>query len=224
MHDGGWPSLNVLAELEEYRERIENHAALLGEHVTQASIVANLFSGASFTYISRISATDFSEWLGSTGSSASFQSNCLCEGTCAARSVGRTSVAQYRCCWSRGSLVEQETLFGGVVLVSMRCRICGATADARDLEYLIEALADPLIVLAGIVLSEALYRCRDLLRLVIAAIAVLLAQLRRAAVRNEIAIGQRSFFTHHGAHPPRSRFLAESGLLRGRVFQLKPAV
>jgi hypothetical protein len=125
------------------------------------------------------------------------------------------------CGWS-GGLVEQCSPVGCLLVVSEWCLVCGSVQSCENFApYSAFVLSVPLVLLTQIHLLEAIARCRGLLRLVVAAVAVLLSRLRSPAIRNEIAIRQRSFFTHHGAHPPRLRPLRASGLLSGRVFQLQ---
>jgi hypothetical protein len=128
-----------------------------------------------------------------------------------------------QCGWGSGLLEERGPL-GWLVGLSLWCPVCGvASVDARFQAYFLSAVAEPLVFLAQFVLAEAFLRSEDLLRLILAAVSVLLSRLRAAAFPRQIATSQRSFFIHHGAHPPRARSLAESGLLGGRVFQLQPA-
>lgn len=94
-----------------------------------------------------------------------------------------------------------------------------ARQPTRALLDLIPAIAEPLLFLAQVLLCEVLSRYEDLLRLVITAVAVLLSRLKRSAFRFAIATSQRSFFTCHGAHPPRIQPSRAPGLLSGMAFQ-----
>jgi hypothetical protein len=69
-------------------------------------------------------------------------------------------------------------------------------------------------------LVEAISKSEKLLSLVIAAVATLLSRLRTAVVPSAIAVSQRNFFTHHGAHPPTDQPFGVAGLFSGSEFQL----
>ena len=129
-------------------------------------------------------------------------------------------VASGRCghCMWQGGLVEKPQPLGCASLGSTWCPVCGSSTNTGLSTYLVSAIV-PLVYLAQFLLCEALSRSEDLLRLVISAVAVLFSRLRSAAFRHKIAISQRSFFTHHGAHPPRVQPPRQSGLLPGKVFQ-----
>jgi hypothetical protein len=121
------------------------------------------------------------------------------------------------CSFSQG-LVERDTELGGVVLVSNWCAFCGWSTDA----YLFAStrlIAAPLPLLAQVLLSGLIRRYRALLRVITAAVAVLLSRLRSAGHQYTIVISQRNFFTHHGAHPPRVQPARAPGLLSGMAFQ-----
>jgi hypothetical protein len=116
-------------------------------------------------------------------------------------------------CYYRGALVEHKVGGCGPVFVSTWCPVCG-WCDADDVFAQFTTS-----IIAKIAPFENLSHPEILLRLVMAAVAILLYFLKGAILRHEIAISQRSFFTHHGAHPPRVQPQPVSGLLLGRVFQ-----
>jgi hypothetical protein len=127
------------------------------------------------------------------------------------------AVVDSRCayCGSCDGFVQREMPAGSTVYVSAWCAVCGWPASS-DASYLFFVLpAKPFVALAQIL--KVLSHYAGLLRLVIAAVTVLLARLRSAARRR--ATCQRKFFTHHGAHPPRAQPRRAPGLLLGRVFQ-----
>jgi hypothetical protein len=123
-------------------------------------------------------------------------------------------------CGSRNALVQREMPTVGAMYPLAGCLACGWPASS-DTSYLFVALAKPLVALARIL--EVLSRYEDILRLVITTVAVLLSLLKRSAFRFAIATSQRSFFTYHGAHPPRMLPSRAPGLLSGRAFQLHVA-
>jgi hypothetical protein len=123
---------------------------------------------------------------------------------------------QCRYCYGRGCLVEHDVPLKGMVFVSSYCLFCG-WADSQP-EYFLSSFTQPLVLLT---LLEALTCFADLLRIVIAAVAVLISRLRRTALRHAIVTAQRSFFTHHGAHPPRIQPPHASGLFPEKAFQLR---
>ena len=130
-------------------------------------------------------------------------------------------------CWQCGQYIgmaEQQSSSGSVFIFPS-CPGCGSAAgDAGFTTYLGPTFLDPLVIfVAQFLLAEVLCRSEHLLRFVIAAVAVILSRLRATVLHHAIAIAQRSFFTHHGAHPPRVQPLQASGLLPGRVFQFQAA-
>jgi hypothetical protein len=64
---------------------------------------------------------------------------------------------------------------------------------------------------------------QELLGLIVTAIATLFSRLQSIVVSHAIAVCQRSFFTHHGAHPPENPSQSHLGPFSGRVFQTQVA-
>jgi hypothetical protein len=77
----------------------------------------------------------------------------------------------------------------------------------------------PFVFLSCFFLLGILSEYEELLALVVDAIATLFSRLQTACVSNSIAVCQRSFFTHHGAHPPAHRSQRHLGSFSGRVLQ-----
>jgi hypothetical protein len=123
-------------------------------------------------------------------------------------------------CRPGNGLVQREIPPGGALYLSAVCPVCGWRASWNT-PYVTIAFAKPFVPLARIL--EALSRFEDLLRLVVTAVTVLLAQLRSASYKHAIVTSQRNFFTHHGAHPPRVQPQRESGLFSEKAFQLHVA-
>jgi hypothetical protein len=79
------------------------------------------------------------------------------------------------------------------------------------------------VFLPWFLLLREISEYQELLGVVVTAIATLLSRLRSIAVSHAIAVCQRSFFTHHGAHPPENRSQSHLGPFSGRVFQTQVA-
>lgn len=137
--------------------------------------------------------------------------------TLAGRQAAVYPAAQGRCshCGSCHGLTEWDSTLYDWLFVSSWCLTCG-WSEGREL-FEITAPA-PLFCLIH-ALSEALSRRESVLRLVTAKIAVLLSRLRLAAFARAIVTSQRSFFAHHGAHPPRVRLQRVMGLLPEKAFE-----
>ena len=80
-------------------------------------------------------------------------------------------------------------------------------------------LADDLIDCQMFLLLRKISEYQELLGLVVTAIATLFSRLQSTVISHAIAVCQRSFFTHHGTHPPDNRSQRHSGPFSGRVFQ-----
>lgn len=122
-------------------------------------------------------------------------------------------------CGSHHGLAEWESLGLWPRIVSSWCLTCGWSSQHPV--GTVSALAEPLLFLTQVLLSEILSCYRNVLRLVTSAIEVLLSRLKLGTSPHSIATSQRGFFTHHGAHPPRVQPLGVPGLLVGRVFQFR---
>lgn len=239
--DTSWIDLNVLAALGDCRAELEDRVAeLTGQAELWEATVAGPLSGPDFTAEYDVAPLLSSLWqpfyeneivgvidaaqqsLGVPHLWCSDPSPWQPNPSCVATSgLSIVSGRCRHCSWS-GGLVEQDVPAGCVAFVSIWCPICGSPTGS-EAAYLISPLPDPLVLLAQVLIFEALSRCGNLLRLIVAAIAVLLSRLRAAAFRYAIATSQRNFFTHHGAHPPRVQPRRAPGLLPGRVFELQVA-
>jgi hypothetical protein len=85
------------------------------------------------------------------------------------------------------------------------------------------AIMSSFFFLPCFLLLQEISKYEELRRLVVVAIATLFLLLRSAVGSFAIAVCQRSFFTHHGAHPPENRSQRHLGSFSGRVFQLQVA-
>ena len=83
-------------------------------------------------------------------------------------------------------------------------------------DYVMAALA----FLWRVELAQKIRKTKKLLSIVIEAISTFLRSMRITPVIHfMIAVSQREFFTHHGAHPPTERSIGSSGLFVGGGFQ-----
>jgi hypothetical protein len=123
-------------------------------------------------------------------------------------------------CGSGNELIRGEIPPGGPVSLSDGWLVSDWLANS-DASCLFVPVSKPFVALARIL--EVLSRFEDLLHSVVAAVRVLLALLRSASYDHAIATSQRSFFTHHGAHPPRVQPQRTSGLFLEKAFRLHVA-
>ena len=239
--DASWIEWDVLAGLQEHRWQIKSDFAALTEHVNelwQATAEGTLFEyisddpyepPPSCSFWPLFNEDEIAACASSMGLATSHYS---AYSTAPAAIVWAGSGMAFRCqpsipsgqcrqCRGYGCLVEQNTLRREMIFSSSYCLFCGWRSGSQA-DHLFSAYTAPLILITQVL--EALSRCANLLRIVIAAIAVLLSRLKRFLFQCAIAIAQRDFFTHHGAHPPRLQPLCISGLLRGRVFEFRFAV
>ena len=129
--------------------------------------------------------------------------------------------AQGRCsrCGSCHGLTEWDSTLFGLLFASSWCLACGWSEDRGLLKV---SVPDSLFFVIH-ALFKVLSRRKALLKLVITEIAVLLSRLRLIELEPAIVTSQRSFFTHHGAHPPRKQPQCVLGLLSEMAFQLQAA-
>lgn len=239
-----WIDMNALSALGRYRTALENQVALLSQQMSGFSAADDLFYGPDFEIcLPPVSAGDFRQLFDSSDAAVQENSTDPTESFCSfwffsgqpepegagfwrAPVQPTVRIVRGHCqhCWFQGGLFSKDVALGCVSLVSTWCPVCGMPAEPGRSAYVVPTFDAPLVLLTQIALLEDLSRFEILLLLVIAAVAVLLSRLRRAIIRNEIAIRQRSFFTHHGAHPPRIQPLQAAGLLSGMAFQLQVAV
>jgi hypothetical protein len=105
------------------------------------------------------------------------------------------------------------------------CRISAELAAFYRASYSAFANTECVVVSAIIVflpcflLLRKIAEYESLRALVIVKITTLWLRLQSAAVSYGIAVCQRSFFSHHGAHPPDDRSQCHSGPFLGRVLQ-----
>lgn len=241
--DVEWIDIKALNALGRYRTAIESQVALLSEQMRDFSArTDDLFSGPDFEIcLPPVSAEDFRRLFDSGDAVAHESSIEPTEALCSfwflsgepdptgggfwgppVEPTVRVVAGHCQHCWFQGGLFSKDVAAGCVSLISTWCPVCGMPGPGRS-AYVLPTFGAPLVLLAQIALLETLSRFKILLLLVIAAVAVLLSRLRRAIVRNEIAIRQRSFFTHHGTHPPRIEPSRAPGLLSGMAFQLQVA-
>lgn len=125
-------------------------------------------------------------------------------------------------CGHTAGLFECCVPAGCAAAVSFWCPFCGAGNVGVGW-----GVPAPFVFLAqvGWQLIEAISKiskAEKLLSIVIAAVVILLRWLRTTVAPFTIAVSQRQFFTHHGAHPPTDQPFGSSGLFFGRGFQ--PAI
>ena len=232
--DKTWTEWNVLAALQEHKWQIKNDFAALTEDVNE------LWQSTAEGTLSEYAEDDLCEapppcsfWplfredeiaacASSTGmamSDYSVYSTAPATGWASSGIAHRcqTSLASAQCrqCKGYGCLVEQNILRREMIFSSSHCLLCGWRSGSL-VDHLFFAYTPPLILITQVL--DALSRCASLLRIVMAAVSVLLSRLKRFLFQCAVAIAQRDFFTHHGAHPPRVQPYCISGLLRGRVF------
>lgn len=118
-------------------------------------------------------------------------------------------------CLYNGAMVGQQAFGCAPLAVATWCPLCGCPSEVDGLAGFNTAI----FYLAKIEPLKTLSAPELLLQLVIAIVGLLLYIVRAKILRNEIAISQRNFFTHHGSHPPRIQPQPASGLLHGKVFQ-----
>lgn len=118
-----------------------------------------------------------------------------------------------RCC--AASVISSVIGSDRAGMISLFCPFCGAGYFCRDDDF-----TAALAFLWRAELAQKISKVEKLLSIVIAAVTVFLRAMRTAtAVPFAIAVSQRQFFTHHGAHPPTERSLGSPGLFVGRGFQ-----
>ncbi len=84
---------------------------------------------------------------------------------------------------------------------------------------LYSAVVSPFVFLPCFLLLGEISKYEELRALIVAAIATLFLRLRSIVVSRAIAVCQRSFFIHHGSHPPEGRSEVCLGTFSGRVSQ-----
>jgi hypothetical protein len=138
-------------------------------------------------------------------------------GSVGATSLSETPHPQGICpnCLYQGPLIREEILACGPPSYWALCPACHQSGCTDDV---VAGLAPAFIYLSKIEPLRLLSHPEVLLRLVIAAIVIVNYLLKVKVLRKGIANCQRTFFTHHGAHPPRAESQSLSGLLRGKVF------
>lgn len=117
------------------------------------------------------------------------------------------------CCGSLG--FDRSAVPPGYPSVSVCCPACGRYRTALEC-----GVAATVVFVAQLQLWETIAVAEEVLSIVIAAIVVFFHWHRITAVtRCKIAVSQRQFFTHHGAHPPAEHPLGSLGLFIGRGSQ-----
>jgi hypothetical protein len=122
----------------------------------------------------------------------------------------------HRCGWGAG-LFERRVETPCAAVVSHICPACGSDNPVLD------ELRSVALAFVQIRVLETLVQSIILLRLVMAAVSVLLSRLRKSASHYAIVVNQKSFFMHHGAHPPRIQPIRALGLSPEKAFQLQIA-
>jgi hypothetical protein len=205
--DVSWINMNVLAELQNRKRQLEGDVAELT--VQAGQLWEALPDGVTF----ECDANEVGEAVPPCSFWPTLVGGWALEGY---SEPGVEAIGDLCKCCGCGGLVQREMRTGSAVYASAWCTVCGWPASS-DASYLFVTLAKPLVALAQIL--EVLCRYEGLLRLVVAAVSVLLARLKSSALRCAIATSQREFFTHHGAHPPEIRTHCCLGSFLGRVFQ-----
>jgi hypothetical protein len=232
---GTWNDVNVLGALQDRRKQLESDVVLLAgqeEELREAAESVLFHTGHSDEYADTVPACSFWPSLEQDemptiadldlgpGSPQTVILTRPRKAWAFMRAPQPPSLPKCPHCALHG-LLEQRTPAGCVVLVSSWCLFCGSSSGG-NVFALVNATAKPLLLIQ-VLLSETLRRRKSLLKLVTAAIAVVLSRLRSFECQYAIVTSQRNFFTHHGAHPPRVQPPRASGLLSGTAFQPRVA-